>query len=216
MQQSEQINELMGALAKAQSEMSFAVKDNNNPYFKSTYADLGGVWDACRKPLSKHGLAVAQVVTTEGDKPMLVTLLGHSSGQWVKSLMQLPIQKPGPQEIGSCITYCRRYALAAMVGVYQDDDDAEAAQKPYREAQGHKGSEPAAASAGITDKQYDYLMGMIQKVGDGAMHHEILGMFNIKTLRDIPKERFNDVLAKFSKNLEENKSKEKQHVRAAS
>lgn len=133
--QSEQINELMAALAKAQGEMSPAFKDSTNPHFKSRYADLASVWDACRSPLSKHGLAVCQTVQSEGDKQVLVTTLAHSSGQWIKSHMILPIQRPGAQELGSCLSYCRRYGLAAMVGVYQDDDDAEEAQKPYRKPQ---------------------------------------------------------------------------------
>ena len=133
MNQSEQINELMASLAKAQGEMSHAAKDSTNPHFKSKYADLASVWQACREPLSKNGLSVVQTLDIIGEKQVLVTILGHASGQWIKSTLALPIQKPGPQEIVSCTTYCRRVALAAMVGVYQDDDDGEEAQKPYRE-----------------------------------------------------------------------------------
>jgi len=127
--QSDQVNELMGALAKAQGEMIHAVKDSVNPHFKSKFADLAAVWQACREPLAKNGLAVTQTMDFAGERQVLVTTLGHSSGQWIKSIVALPIQKPGAQELGSCLTYCRRYALASMVGVYQDDDDGELAQK---------------------------------------------------------------------------------------
>ena len=131
--QSEQINELAAALSKVQGELDYAVKDSNNPHFKSKYANLAGVWYACRDPLSKHGLSVIQTLELIDGKQALMTTLAHASGQWIKSLVILPIQKPGPQEMVSCITYCRRTALAAIVGVYQDDDDAEAADKPYRD-----------------------------------------------------------------------------------
>ena len=131
--QSEQVNELMGALAKAQGQMSGAKKDSSNPHFKSRYADLASVWDACREPLSSHGLAVVQSVCQDGERQMIVTTLGHTSGQWMKSSIVLPMQKPGAQEFGSCMSYCRRYGLAAMVGVYQDDDDGERAVAPSRD-----------------------------------------------------------------------------------
>lgn len=130
---SEQINEISKALAKAQGELKHASKDSNNPYFKSKYADLAEVWSTCRQALSDNNLSVAQLLDIIDGKPALITILSHSSGQWMKSTAVLPIGKPGAQEIGSCITYFRRYSLAALVGVYQDDDDGEKAQKEFRE-----------------------------------------------------------------------------------
>lgn len=193
---SENINELMGALAKAQSEMSYAVKDNNNPYFKSTYADLGGVWDACRKPLSAHGLAVSQVLTTDGEHTSLVTILGHSSGQWVKSFMMLPIQKPGPQEIGSCITYCRRYALAAMVGVYQDDDDAEAAQMPYREAKEAPKLDP------INKKELDTMRKLLTDLGSPKGEKFMCEQAKVESLEQFPKYKYEDAINYIKRQIE--------------
>ncbi len=131
---SEQISELMAALAKAQGEMRPAIKDSANPHFRSKFADLASVWDACREPLSRNGLAIVQSVVNRDGEQYLETTLGHASGQWISSEMRLPIQKPGPQELGSCLSYCRRYSLAAIVGVYQDDDDGEHAQKDYRKS----------------------------------------------------------------------------------
>lgn len=133
-QQSENINELMTALSKAQGKIQPALKDKANPFFKSSYADLASVWTACREALSENGLAVVQSVVTYPDKGMnLVTTLGHSSGQWMKSEMPIISQKVDPQSLGSAITYYRRYSLAAMVGVAPEEDDGEAAQAPYRE-----------------------------------------------------------------------------------
>lgn len=133
MNKSDDINELMGALSKAQGTFSVARKDCANPYFKSKYADLSCVLDACRDGLAANGLAVSQLLSMEGDKAALTTLLGHSSGQWVSSTMLLPVTKPGAQEMGSCITYMRRYSLMALLNLAQDDDDGERAMQPYRE-----------------------------------------------------------------------------------
>jgi hypothetical protein len=125
----EQINELAKALALAQSEIVGAVKDSTNPHFKSKYADLESVWDAIRIPLSKNGLSVAQLtdVTSDG-KLILKSVLLHTSGQSLTSVMPVLMTQQTPQACGSAISYARRYALAALVGVYQTDDDAEAAQ----------------------------------------------------------------------------------------
>ncbi|HUD01713.1 MAG TPA: ERF family protein [Rhabdochlamydiaceae bacterium] len=130
---SENISEISKALAKAQGEMTHASKDSSNPYFKSKYADLAEVWNACRQALSENSLSVIQLLELIDGQPALITILSHSSGQWMKSTAVLPVSKPGAQELGSCITYLRRYSLAAMVGVYQDDDDGEKAQKEHRE-----------------------------------------------------------------------------------
>lgn len=125
---SEQINELTTALAKAQGEIQPALKDTANPFFKSKYADLASVWDACRQPLSKNGLAIIQTVQEGSQGIVLETILSHSSGQWMKSRMPILCNDNKPQTLGSAMTYARRYALSAMVGVAPEDDDGEAAQ----------------------------------------------------------------------------------------
>ncbi len=123
MNQSENINELASALAKAQGEMQAAIKDSVNPFFKSKYADLGSVWDAARPVLSKNGLCVIQSTEMIGEKIVMVTTLAHSSGQWMKSFLPLNPAKNDSQSVGAAITYLRRYSLSALVGVVCDDDD---------------------------------------------------------------------------------------------
>ena len=130
---SEQINELAAALAKAQGQIQGAVKDSTNPAFKSRYADLASVWDACRVALSLNGLAVLQGPALVGQGVSVTTRLLHSSGQWAESTLVLPMDKATAQGAGSAITYARRYALAAMVGVApDDDDDGNAASQPQQ------------------------------------------------------------------------------------
>jgi hypothetical protein len=123
MNQSEQINELAAALAKAQSEIQPAIKDSTNPFFKSKYADLSSVWSACKTPLTKNGLSVLQTMEPRDGQLTLVTTLAHSSGQWIRSFLPIISQKQDAQSIGSAITYMRRYSLAALVGVTTDEDD---------------------------------------------------------------------------------------------
>lgn len=128
MEQSENINELAAALAKAQGQITGALKDSSNPFFKSKYADLASCWDACRKPLSENGLAVIQSTAEKDGHLYVVTTLAHASGQWMRGWLPVKTKDDSPQGQGSGLTYARRYALAAIVGLAQIDDDAEAAQ----------------------------------------------------------------------------------------
>jgi len=130
--QSETIGALAAALSKAQADITGALKDSSNPFFKSKYADLASCWDACRKQLSANGLSVIQTTQMTDHGLMLVTILAHSSGEWVSGQMPVLTKDPSPQGQGSGITYARRYALAAIVGLAQIDDDAEAAQARHK------------------------------------------------------------------------------------
>jgi hypothetical protein len=133
MNQSESIANLAKALSIVQGKLTHAVKDSANPFFKSKYADLESVWDSCRSLLSENGLAVMQFPGTYSDldKSMsLTTILTHSSGEYISQEMSVPVSKVDAQGAGSCLTYMRRYALAAVVGVVQADDDGNAASSP--------------------------------------------------------------------------------------
>lgn len=120
---SDQINELASALSKAQGEMAPAIKDSSNPFFKSKYADLSSIWNACRDALSKNGLSIIQTVDMKEGQYVLITTLAHSSGQWISSIFPILNDKGNAQGLGSAITYMRRYALSAIVGVTCDEDD---------------------------------------------------------------------------------------------
>ena len=131
MPQSESIKELATALSKVQGQLTFAKKDSANPFFKSTYADLESVWDSCREALAKNGLAVIQMPGNFFEGRMwLITRLVHSSGEWIEQEMSVPVNKPDAQGAGSALTYMRRYALAAFLGIVQADDDGNAAAQP--------------------------------------------------------------------------------------
>lgn len=127
MTKSESIAELAKALAKAQGEITGAIKDADNPFFNSRYADLASVWDACRLPLSRNGLSIVQMPEVLETGITVETMLLHASGEFISSTITMKPMKPDPQGIGSCVTYARRYALSAMVGIAPEDDDGNAA-----------------------------------------------------------------------------------------
>jgi hypothetical protein len=130
MNKSDTIGNLAKALALVQSQIKPAVKDSANPFFKSKYADLNSVWDACRDLLALNGLAVTQLNQITLDGVIVETVLIHTSGEWISGEMYLPLTKHDAQGVGSAITYGRRYGLAAIVGIVADeDDDGNAASK---------------------------------------------------------------------------------------
>jgi len=131
MQKSDSITELAKALVKAQAQLPAAEKGAVNPAFKSRYANLADCWEACRKPLIENGLSVSQLPAPGDDGRLhLTTLLLHISGEWICSECVLPLAKNDPQGYGSAMTYARRYGLAAIIGLVQDDDDGNAASHP--------------------------------------------------------------------------------------
>ena len=130
---SKEINELAAALAIAQGQIKTATKDNlakvkmkSGGEYSYKYSTLDDIWEVARAPLSKNGLSVIQIPTNDESKLYLETILIHSSGQWISGTMILPIvavRMSELQAMGSAITYARRYALGAMVGVTTGDDD---------------------------------------------------------------------------------------------
>lgn len=125
MKTSESINGIVGALLQAQKNITFAVKDAVNPHLKSKYADLPSVIDAIKAALNEAGIVYLQTPgTMENMYLSLTTRLMHTSGEWIEDTMTMPMVKQDPQGYGSALTYARRYALSAITGLYQDDDDA--------------------------------------------------------------------------------------------
>jgi hypothetical protein len=196
---SETIGKLALALSKAQGAMDGATKGSHNSFFKSNYADLAAVWAACREPLSKNELAVVQITEQAERGITIVTTLIHSSGEWIESRLNVKPQKEDPQALGSAISYGRRYALAAMVGIYQTDDDAEAAM--------NIAAATPQVAAKITARQAHQLADMIADCGVSV--DQFLDFFAISELEELPLDKFE----KAQKML--NKKKEKANGRTA-
>lgn len=134
MQKSGTLGELATALAAAQGELEDASKSSVNPAFKSKYADLAEVLQTVRPVLSKHGLSVTQTLgmylepssVAPKARIQVTTMLLHKSGEFISDTVAMPLVKDDPQGVGSAVTYARRYGLAAIVGIAQDDDDGNA------------------------------------------------------------------------------------------
>ncbi|MDR4987122.1 ERF family protein [Bacillus cereus] len=124
MNKSETITELAKALVKFNSEVNKIAKDADNPFFKNNYATLDTIIDEIRPILSKNGLSIMQIPSGDGQNVTLKTLLLHESGEWLESdeLTMKPV-KNDPQAVGSCITYARRYSLAAFLSLNTGEDD---------------------------------------------------------------------------------------------
>lgn len=153
---SETIGAISTALASFQGELKQAKKESSNPHFGSKYADLATVWDTIRAPLAKNALSVVQMTDYAGGDLTLRSRLLHKSGEWFESTYPIAPERKTPQGYGSAMTYARRYTLAALLGVSQDDDDGEASMvrapaKPKESASDFlRNSKPAAAKAAAT------------------------------------------------------------------
>jgi len=126
MNKSESIQNLSAALVAAQAEMPPVPFNKTNPFLKNRYADLGAIIDTAQPILARHGLAVSQLCSTEGERVGVETVLIHTSGEWIGAVMEIPAEaekgKSSAQVAGSIVTYIRRYALAAILGMYADED----------------------------------------------------------------------------------------------
>lgn len=124
MRRSESTAKLAEALAKAQGAMKPAVMGSTNPHFRSKYASLAEVMDAIREPFAANGLAVVQGVDEQDDSGLTITTtLLHGSGEWIESSVHVPVGSGNAQQVGSALTYARRYSLSALCGVVADEDD---------------------------------------------------------------------------------------------
>lgn len=129
--QSEQLGDLLTAMAAAQAEMGHAHKNAKNPHFKSEFADLPEVIDTIRPVMTKHGLSFMQFPVGQAG---LMNFLGHKSGQWLRGKMQMTPKDSSPQAVGSCLTYARRYSGAGIANIGQSDDDGNAASQQAKPA----------------------------------------------------------------------------------
>ena len=118
------------ALASAQINMGKALKQANNPHFRSKYADLGSVMDACLPALNERGIAVIQPTGEDDTGRFVETIMIHGeSGEQLSCRVPLIVGKNDMQGYGSAVTYARRYGLMAMAGIAPEDDDGNAAEK---------------------------------------------------------------------------------------
>jgi hypothetical protein len=173
---SEPINELAGALAKAQAEIQNPKLDSVNPHFRSKFASLAAVRNAIMPVFAKHGLSILQDLKNESGGIACTTLILHASGQKLTlGPLFMPSMKPDAQGLGSAATYARRYSLLSLAGVAgEPDDDGNAAV-----ATNGKDAAPL-----ISDKQAADLKALIEEVGE--TQDRFLKWAKFDTLQNIP------------------------------
>ena len=138
---------LVAALIKSQKEIKNAVKDAKNPHLKNTYATLESVIDAVKEIANSNGMAIVQVQGKDEMGDFVETMLIHDSGEQLNSKCYLTLDKLSMQGLGSAITYARRYSLASMFCITQEDDDGNSSPtisepKNYRNTDINKFSAP--------------------------------------------------------------------------
>ena len=186
------IGKLSLALSKAQGVFTGATKDKNNPFFKTNYADLGSIQEAAREGLTTNELAVTQVTRKAGAITELVTMLSHSSGQWIRGVMDVTPVKKDPQGFGSAHTYARRQSYAAIVGIAQVDDDG--------------GAAAGTSVKTITDDRQLKINELISEHGlDLAVFSKWLDTKGIKAIADIPVDSYRSIIAKLNESIEAKK-----------
>lgn len=204
---SAEIKDLVAALAKAQGVMKPAIYNRINPHFKSRYADFASCMDACRGPLSDNGLAPIQYCETIEGKLNLVTMLAHTSGQWMKSEFPLISAKMDSQGIGSAMTYAKRYSLCGMIGIVADeegDDDGESAigrgrqeeplRQPPRPATTPKPAQKILPAQVASIKELDC---KLDKECKAKIYAWLSTSYKIDKIEDIIVENFQKVLGAF-------------------
>tara|TARA_R110000868_G_scaffold1103_1_gene8427 strand:- start:11958 stop:12641 length:684 start_codon:yes stop_codon:yes gene_type:complete len=202
----EKLNLFAKAFIEAQKEMGNATKDSKNPFFKSKYADLNSVREACLPALNAHGIAVLQPIVQVDGKNFVKTLLLHESGESMEGLTEILFAKQNdPQAQGSGITYARRYGLQSLVNIAAEDDDGNKAASPYdnptvlegmgvkRNASGLKvntaltdGSAMQETQEEENKKQFARIKDLIENVGSSA---ELQGIWfdNAKQINSLKK-----------------------------
>lgn len=182
------------AFVKFQSEFKGMKPDSSNPFFKSTYISLDGILETVRPILAKNGLAVIQEATGDGDYIFVKTKLIHESGEMIETeVLKMKPQKNDPQSMGSCITYSKRYQLAALLGICECiDDDANIA------TYGNNSPEQSKSTGKLSAKQVGRLLAIGLKAGikEPEIKKVIKAEFGKDKIEDLSIEAYNSICSR--------------------
>lgn len=219
MNQTEDIKELVSALSKAQGKMKPATFNKINPHFKNRYADFTSCMDAARSPLSENGLSILQYCEHYNEKLTLVTMLAHTSGQWIKSYFPLNPTKMDSQSIGSAMTYAKRYSLSAMLGIVSDeeDDDGEAAQGRGKGSDAKTFSDTVNAPPKINTEQLNIIKKIEEKL-DAKRKKRVADwmktVFKTEKIEDLLAANFPKVIIAFENAIKDLEQEKKEGMNA--
>ena len=182
------------AFVKFQSEFKGMKPDSSNPFFKSTYISLDGILETARPILAKNGLAVIQEATGDGEYIFVKTKLIHESGEMIETeILKMKPQKNDPQSMGSCITYSKRYQLAALLGISECiDDDANIA------TYGNNSPDQSKSTGKLSAKQVGRLLAIGLKAGikEPEIKKVIKAEFGKDKIEDLSKEAYDIICSR--------------------
>ena len=172
MKTSQTITKISNALLLSQKEMGMALKDSSNPFYRSKYADLNAIREACMPALNKNGITLLQPTVNIDGRNYVETILLHESGEWISSETEILFAKPNDaQAQGSGITYARRYGMQSLVNVGADDDDGNTASTPAKQ-------QPAPAKKPYLERGTAQFTAVINAINKGQV--ESIDMVKIK------------------------------------
>ena len=116
-------DKILPALFNVKKDMKKLKTERFNPFHNSKYASISDVIANIKEPLSKNGIIVLQPTTIIDTMTVIVTMLIHESGEFVRSFYPVVAKDNSAQNYGSGLTYARRYALVSLLGLEQEDDD---------------------------------------------------------------------------------------------
>jgi len=211
--QSEQINELVTALAKAQGDYQVIGKNKTNPFFKSQFADYDSIMSSVRPFLSKNGLVLSQYTVIDSDTRTrtLHSRLMHASGQWIESRETITPEDNNDQKWASTLSYKKRHQAMAILNITisddPTDDDAETNMQQTRVEQfrgtaiNHNYSPADQPEETINTHEHKQLSQALQGWPD--MCKAILDRYKISTLADLPKNKYEHVIKQIRVNVEQ-------------
>ena len=194
MNKSESIKNLAVALSKFQSEVENPKNTADNPFYHSKYAPLQDVLNTVRPLLSKHGLSVIQSPAGDGQSVSITTMLLHESGEWIEfEPLVLKAEKITPQGAGSAITYGRRYALSAVLGISSEDDDDGNSLEKTQQNSGQKKQ--------LTEKQVKRLYAIANSAGFSTadVKKVLMKDYNKTQAADLTKEEYDEICERLQK-----------------
>jgi len=217
MKSSDAINEIALAMAKAQGTMKPAAKDAKNPFYNSYYSDISSIWESIRIPLSTNGITVLQDVTNAEKGIAIVTRLCHSSGQWIEfGPLTVPLSKQDAHGIGSAISYAKRYALSAAVGVVSSDEDDDGnsaidrSNPKVKELKNAKIVDLDNEDSKLNKEQLNDIMEGTKKIDNECFENCLNWMkkaFNTQDFAQLPQKAYQPIMKAIKNNIEMNKQK---------
>lgn len=188
--------DLLAALAAAQGEIENATKNAKNPHYKNNYADLAECLNTIRPVFSAHGLAVIQSAGHfDGAMVTVTTIITHKTGGMISSESTCVPAKTDAQGIGAATTYLRRYSVAAMCGIAQEDDDGQTAMH---------NSKPAAqrvmpSNLTIGDAEFGELNRLLDETGSDKV--AFCGYFGIDSVAAMPMNKYSAAVSMLQKKV---------------